>query len=64
MICYFRVVPAADGILISILRAEGLRTSLFIMRTRSFLTLLCVGGTCARGRGGGQRPPPYVLTPR
>ena len=42
------------------LHAKDLRTSLLIMRNRSFFTLLYVGGTYARGRGGGQRPPPYV----
>ena len=42
------------------LRAKDLGTSLLIMRTCSFLTLLYAGGTYKRGRGGGQRPPPYV----
>ena len=44
------------------LRAKYLRTSLLIMRTHSFLTLLYVGVIYAQGQGGGQRPPPYVLT--
>ena len=52
------------GLSFSFLRAKDLRTSLLIMRTLSFLTLLYVGGTYARGRGGGHLPPPYVLTPR
>ena len=42
------------------LRAKDVRTFLLIMRTRSFFTLLYVGGTYAQGRGGGHRPPPYV----
>ena len=36
------------------LRAKDLRTSLLIMRTCSFFTLLYVGGTYARGQGGGR----------
>ena len=43
--------------------AKDLRTSLLIMRNRSFLTLLYVGGTYALLQGGGHRPPPYVLSP-
>ena len=57
-----RVVPAPDDNLVSFLRAKDLRTYLFIMRTRSFFTLLYVGGIYAKGRGGGQRPP-TVLPP-
>ena len=52
------------GILFPFLRAKDLRTSLLIIRTLIFLTLLYVGGKYARGKRGGQRPPPYVLTPR
>ena len=51
------------GLLFPFLRAKDLRTSLLIMRSRSFSTLLYVGGIHTRGRGGGQRPPPYVLNP-
>ena len=40
------------------LRAKDLHTSLLIVRTRSFFTLLYIGGIYSRGRGGGQRPPP------
>ena len=46
------------------LRAKDLRTSLLITITCSFFTLLYVGGIYAWGRGGGQRPQPYVLTLR
>ena len=30
------------------------------MRTCSFFNLVYLGGIYARGRGGGQRPPPYI----
>ena len=43
-----------------ILCDKDLRTSLLIMRTHSFFTLLYVGGAYARGRGGDQRPPPVM----
>ena len=36
------------GLSFPFLRAKDLRTSLLIMRTRSFFTLLYVGGTYAR----------------
>ena len=41
-------------------RAKYLRTSLLIIRNRSFCTLLYIGGTYTQGQGGGQRPPPSV----
>ena len=51
------------GFSFSFLRDKDLRGSLLIMRARSFFTLLYVGVTYARGQGGGQHPPPYVLNP-
>ena len=47
-------------ILFHFLCAKDLRIYLLIMITRSFLTLLYIGGTYTQQRGGGQRPPPYV----
>ena len=44
--------------------AKDLRTSLLIMRSHSFFTLLYVGGTYTREKRGGQCDPPYVITPR
>ena len=38
------------------LHAKYLRTSLLVMRTRSFLTLLYVGGAYSQGQRGGHFP--------
>ena len=51
------------GFSFSFLRVKYLPTSLLIVRTRSFFTLLYGGGTYTQVQGGGQSPPPYILTP-
>ena len=52
------------GLSFPFLHDKHIHTSFFMVRTCSFLTLLCVGVTYTPGQGVGQRPSSYVLNPR